>query len=54
MTFVINYCMGWNISSCESILNINSNTWGEVFFKLGLGCVGLTLFSYHVKLIGFV
>ena len=54
VTFIINYCMGWNISSCESILNINSNNWGEVFFKLGLGCVGLTLFSYHVKPIGFI
>ena len=26
----------------------------KCFFKLGLGCVGLTLFSYHVKPIGFI
>ena len=47
--YIINYYTHMNISSCESLLQVNGNNWSEVLFKVGLGLVGVTIFSYNIK-----
>jgi len=42
--YIINYYTHVDISSCESLLQINGNNWSEVLFKVGLGLVGVTIF----------
>jgi hypothetical protein len=47
--YLIEYFTHMNISSCEPLLQVNGNNWSEVMFKVGLGLVGVTIFSYNIK-----